>query len=144
MGFPLGPLQANIFIAFHKRCWLANCPADFKPMFFRRYIDDCFIFRLRDHVRPFLDYLNSQHPNITFTNQLQVNSTLSFLDVIINRSDGFSTSVYRKHTFTGLLTNFDSYIPSSFKRGLVYIILHRYFCSSYHLFPAEVLKLKNF
>ena len=104
--------------------------------FFRRYIDDCLaIFRSRDHVRPFLDYLNFQHPNVT----------LSFLDVLINRSDGFSTSLYHKPTFTGLFTNFDSFIPSSFKRGLVYTLLHGYFkiCSSYQLFHAEVLKLKN-
>ena len=147
MSSPLGPLFANIFLVFHEHCWLANCRADFKPVFFRRYIDDCFIiFRSRDHVHPFLDYLNSQHPNITFTNQLEVNSTLPFLDVLINRSDGFSTSVYRKPAFTGLFTNFDSFIPSSFKRVLVYTLLHRYFktCFSYHFFHAEVLKCKNF
>ena len=57
-----------------------------------------------------------------------------------------STSVYHKPTFTGLLTNFDSFIPFSFKRSLVYTLLHWYFkiCSSYHLFHVEVLKLKNF
>ena len=42
MGSPLGPLFANIFLAFHERSWLTNCPLEFKPLFFRRYIDDSF------------------------------------------------------------------------------------------------------
>ena len=45
MGSPLGPLFANIFLAFHERSWLTNCPLEFKPLFFRRYIDDCFAFQ---------------------------------------------------------------------------------------------------
>ena len=147
MGSPLGPLFANIFLDFHERTWLANCPSEFKPLFFRRYIDDCFVlFRSPDHVLPFQQYLNSQHPNITFTVEMESNSTLPFLDVQIQRStDGFSTSVYRKPTFTGLFTNFDSFIPFNLKRSLVYTLLDRYLkiCSSYHLFHSEVLKLKN-
>ena len=137
---------ANILLSFHERTWLANCPSEFKPLFFRRYVDDCFvIFRSRDHVRLFKDYLNSQHPNISFTCQLEDKSTLPFLDVSIDRTDGFTTSVYRKPSFTGLFTNFDSFIPLSFKRGLVYTLLDRYFkiCSSYHLFHSEILKLKK-
>ena len=108
---------------------------------------DCFvIFRSPNHVRPFQDYLNSQHPNISFNSELKTNSELLFLDILIDRSDnGFSTSVYRKPTFTALFTNFDNPIPISFKRGLIYTLLDRYFkiCSSYHLFHSEVLKLKN-
>ena len=59
MGSPLGPLFTNIFLASHERSCLANCPSEFKPLLFRRYIDDCFVvFSFRHHVRPFLDYLN--------------------------------------------------------------------------------------
>ena len=64
-----------------------------------------------------------------------------FLDVNIMFSNGiFSTSVYRKPTFTGLFTNFDS-----FKRGLINTLLFRYFniSSSYATFHAEVGKFKK-
>ena len=62
MGSPLGPLFANTFLPFHERNWIANCAPEFKPLFFRRYVDDCFVvFRSPDHVRPFHEYLNSQH-----------------------------------------------------------------------------------
>ena len=31
----------------------------------------------------------------------------------------FSTTVYRKPTFTGLFTDFESFIPITYKRGLI-------------------------
>ena len=69
-------------------------------------VDDCFLlFRSLDHVPLFLNYLNRQHPNISFTFELEKDGKLTFLDVYITRSNGkFSTSVYRKPTFTGLFT----------------------------------------
>ena len=100
MGSPLGPLFANIFMSFHEKSWLYNCPSIFKPILYRRYVDDCFLlFRSLDHVPLFLNYLNHQHPNIPFTSELEKDGKLPFLDVDINRSNGkFSTSVYRKLT----------------------------------------------
>ena len=113
MGSPLGPLFANIFMSFHEKSWLYNCPSIFKPILYRRYVDDCFLlFRSLDHVPLFFNYLNHQHPNISFTSELEKDGKLPFLDVDITRSKGkFSTSVYRKPTFTGLFTNFHSFIP---------------------------------
>ena len=74
MGSPLGPLFANIFLSFHEKSWLADCPSNFKPLFYRRYVDDCFlIIQSRDHVLPFLSYLNSEHSNIQFTHELENN-----------------------------------------------------------------------
>ncbi len=116
MGSLLGPLFANIFMSFHEKSWLYNCPSIFKPILYGRYVDDCFLlFRSLDHVPLFLNYLNHQHPNISFTSELE-NGKLPFLDVDITRPNGkFSTSVYRKPTFTGLFTNFHS---SSIKRRI--------------------------
>ena len=76
----IGPLFANIFLSFHERTWLADCPhvhlATFKPMLYRRYVDDCFLIfhdQFKEQVIPFLDYLNSKHPNIQFTHELENN-----------------------------------------------------------------------
>ena len=73
------------------------------------------------------------------------NPTFPFLDVLSDNSDGFSTSVYRKPSFTCLFTNFDSFIPIAYKRDLVYTLLNRYFkiCSSYHLHHSELIYLKK-
>ena len=147
MGSPLGPLFANIFLSFHEKSWLADCPSVFKPIFYLRYVDDCFlIFTSRDHVTPFLSYLNSKYPNIQFTHELKSNSCLPFLDVKVIRSNGsFATTVHHKSTSTGLFTNFDSFIPMLCKKGLLFSLIFRYFniCSSYVFFNSEMEKFKK-
>jgi hypothetical protein len=147
MGSPLGPLFANIFLSFHEKSCLADCPFVFKPIFYRRYVDDCFlIFTSRDHVTPFLSYLNSKHSNIQFTHELESNSCLPFLNVKVIRCNGFfATTVHHKSTSTGLFTNFDSFIPMLYKEGLLFSLISRYFniCSSYVFFHSEMEKFKK-
>ena len=51
---------------------------------------------------------------------------MPFLDVNAFSENGkFVTNVYRKETFTGVYTNFSSFIPLEHKFGLVYTLLHR-------------------
>ena len=65
MGSPLGPTLANIFLCFHEQIWLDNCPVEFKPVIYRRFVDDTFLlFRSKEHIEKFCLYLNCQHPNI--------------------------------------------------------------------------------
>ena len=105
MGLPLGPSFANIFMSFYEQQWLDDCPVDFKPAFYRRYVDDTFLlFHHRDHAKKFLAYLNEKHSNIKFTMESEQQNSLSFLDVLVCRSNNsFGTSVYRKESFTELL-----------------------------------------
>ena len=42
MGLPLSPVMANIFLDFHEEKWMSDCPSEFAPVFYRRYVDDCF------------------------------------------------------------------------------------------------------
>ena len=68
MGSPLGPTLANIFLCFCEQIWLDNCPVEFKPVIYRRFVDDTFLlFRSKEHIEKFRLYLNCQHPNIKFT-----------------------------------------------------------------------------
>ena len=108
MGLPLGPTFANIFMCFNEEIWLNDCPDDFKPVFYARYIDDTFVLKKdRSPSKLFLDYLNSKHNNIKFTVETESSNSLSFLDVNISRSNNkFTTSVYRKPTFPGLGISF--------------------------------------
>ena len=59
--------------------------------------------------------------------------------------NSFSTSVNRKPTFSGLFTNFDSFIPLSYKTGLIWSLLYRAFslCSNFELFHQEILESKD-
>ena len=145
MGSPLGPTLANIFMCHNEKHWLANCPIHFKPIIYRRYVDDTFlIFRRPQDADLFLDYLNSQHPNIKFTADKEKNKELHFLDINITRLDNtFKTNTYRKPTYTGLYTLFTSFIPHNIKTHIFTNLLFRAFtfCSTYPAFHTEAAKL---
>ena len=147
MGSPLGPTLANIFLCHHEKSWLQQCPTEFKPVYFKRYVDDIFcLFESENHVQEFLTYLNSRHQNMNFTFEIESDNNMPFLDVKVIRSDSsFITSLYRKPTFSGVYTNFGSFIPELYKRNLVSTLLFRIFtiCSTWELMHKEVMNLKN-
>ena len=90
--------------------------------------------------------MNSKHPNIKLTVEHEETNSLVFLDIKCFRDSGkFQTSVYRKPTFSGVLTNFESFLPISYKYNLVSTLLHPGFmiCSSYRTLHFEILKLKQ-
>ena len=83
--------------------------------------------------------MNTRYKNVKFT--FEPNNNLSFLDVKISRgSKEFSTSVFRKATFGGVSTNFESY-----KTGLIFTLLFRCFtiCSDMLSFHLEVDQLQQ-
>ena len=147
MGSPLGPTLANVFLCHFKEQWMSDCSIDYKPISYRRYVDNTFLlFSSELHVTKFLNYMNSKHRNIKFTVEREENNSLSFLDTKIF-CDGwkFQTSVYRKSTFSGVLTNFESFSSISHKHNFVSNLVHRGFmiCSSYKTLHFKILKLKQ-
>ena len=125
----------NAILCHFEEQWMFDCPVDYKPISYRRYVDDTFfLFSSELYVAKFLNYMSSKHWHIKFTVECEENNLLSFLDINIFRDAGKShTSVYRKPIFSGVLTNFESFLPLSYKYNLIPILLHRGFmiCSSY-------------
>ena len=115
VGSPLGPTLANVFLCHFEEQWISDCPIGYKPISYRRYVDDAFLlFSSELHVIKFLNYMNSKHGNIKFTVEREENDSLSFLDIKLFRDNGkIQTSVYTKSTFSGVLTNFESFLPIS-------------------------------
>ena len=148
MGGPLSPTLANLFLCYYEQLWLNSCPEEFQPIFYRRFVDDCFVaFKDLSHVELFAEYLNSQHSNIKFTYEIEKDNKLPFLDMIITKEDsGISSSVYRKPTFTGLGLNFFSFIPYIYKINSIHTLLQRAYSvsSSYINFHAEIEYLKEY
>ena len=71
---------------------------------------------------------------------------MSFLDVKISQeNDKFVTSVYRKPTFSGVCTHFESFSPSTHKFGMLYTLVYRCFtlCSDWKKFRRELVTLKE-
>ena len=147
IGSPLGPSLANAFLCFHEQIWLNDCPEDFKPVYYQRYVDNIFaLFRSPDHLEKFTNYLNSKYKNIKFTYEKESNDSLPFLDILISRSEnGFKKSVYHKSTFSGVYSNFNSFIYDQYKIGLIFTLLFRTFSvvSDFSRFHTEVSHLKD-
>jgi hypothetical protein len=126
MGSPLGPLFANIFMGSIERKLKDDIEASCSK--FYRYVDDTFAFVRNGHCfQRLLDLFNSAHSNLSFTHECESNGSLSFLDVSVHRrSDGtLSTKTYRKPTFSGVYLNFHSFVPMSYKSGLVRTLSYR-------------------
>ena len=125
MNSPLGINLANAFLCFHEQVWFNDCPEDFKPVYYRRYVDDIFLlFRSPEHLEKFTNYLHTKHENIKFTYEKESNNLLPFLDILMSRlENGFKTSVYHKPTFSGVYSNFSSFIYDQYKIGLIFTML---------------------
>ena len=88
MGSLISRTFANLFLGYHEKQWLQECPTNFKPVFYKRYVDDTFIvFKKSNHARHFLNYLNTKYNNIKFTMESENNSTLPFVVVNINKAN---------------------------------------------------------
>ena len=92
--------------------------------------------------------MNTKHPNVRFKFEIEKQNSFSFLDINIIRNTekkAFETSVYRKSTFSGIFTNFKSFIPMIQKTGLLETTLFRCFsiCTSFRKFHEEIVNLKE-
>ena len=131
MGSPLGSTLANAFLCYCEKEWLDGCPVEFKPKLYKMYVDDIsVVFQSGDHVKKFVDFMNTKHPNIRFTLEIEDQNSFLFLDIKIIKSTekkAFETSVYRISTVSGVFTNFKSFIPMTCKLGLLETMLFRCF-----------------
>ena len=60
---------------------------DFRPNYYRSYIDDTFVvIDDSSHVDKFLHFLNTRHANLKFTVEVESEHSLPFLDVLVECS----------------------------------------------------------
>ena len=73
---------------------------DFKLLLYRKYVDDTFLIPSDiSHVQLILVHVNSKHPNITYTCDIETDFKLPFLDIQIDWQNGtLIISVFRKAT----------------------------------------------
>ena len=143
MGSPLGPTLANIFLCYCKTTGLKNCPKSFKPVYYKRYVDEIFVlFEKLEEVLQIVNYMNKRHKSIKFSFETEKDNFFFLLDVNIYREkDKFRTTVFRKDTFSGVYTNFSSFVALEHKFGFVHT-----FTKKFHnclIFPNFILKLKH-
>ena len=79
-----------------------------------------------DEAKRFFSYLNSRHPNIKFTMEIEVKKIIILLDVLIDdRNNVLNTTAYHKWTYSGLLLNFDSLTSCFYKISLIKCLIDR-------------------
>ena len=95
MGSALGPVLAGIFMVTLER-WLVP-KLNVCINFWRLYRDGTITFVKIGSIEYLLSVLNNFHPKIKFTYEMEVESKLAFLDILLH-SDGHDiiTTVYRK------------------------------------------------
>ena len=129
MGSPLASVLANIFMGFYESKWLNEYNLN-KPKFHLRYVDDILaaFYKGQDPLF-FLNFLNKRHPNIKFTIDKQINHSIAFRDEFISsiNNQNLTLQTYHKSTYTGLLLNFKSFTPFSFKISLMKCLIVRSF-----------------
>jgi len=74
-----------------------------------RYVDDVYAtVKSKGVEEEILLYLNSQHPNIRFTMELENGDSMPFLDVrVIRRVNKYETTVYHKKNIHWSLSELD-------------------------------------
>ncbi|XP_075980176.1 uncharacterized protein LOC142979382 isoform X1 [Anticarsia gemmatalis] len=102
MGSPVAPALANLWMEHFEEKALALGPKTIR--LWKRYVDDifCIIQGGQQEVDQYLEHLNSIHPKMRFTYEMETDRSLSFLDVrVAAKPDGsLSHCVYRKPTHT--------------------------------------------
>ena len=146
MGSPLGPTLANVFMChFENIGWKTALPISNQLFTEDSLMIHFYIFEQKIMLKS-LEIISTSNIKTKFTSEIEENGSLSFLDITITRENNkFVTSVYRKPTFSGIFTNFESFVPEMHKRGLIETLLHRIFrlCSSYENFHREIETLKS-
>lgn len=132
MGSPLAPLLAEIFLQDFEKKFLPS----FKQMgvlYWKRYVDDTFVLLDANILPDFIcEQLSKCYPLIKFTCGTEnvedyITNSLAFLDVSVKRESdlAFKTRIYRKPTFTGLITKWDSFVPKSYKYNAISSMVYR-------------------
>ena len=111
MGSPISVVLAELTMQNFEGTALSNPPH--QPLFWKRYVDDVITALPSNHVVTFLDYLNSLSEHIKFTHEIEQNSAIPYLDLLISRriNGQLRFSVYRKNTHTDQYLNANTYNP---------------------------------
>ena len=145
MGSPQGPVPADIIMVELENSMATRLS---NPLYsWRRYVDGTFTFVKEGSITFVLEQLNSYHPNLQFTYELENVGKLSFLDIVVIRqnSNKVETTVYRKDTTTDIYLNWFSHAPNTWKRETLKLLINRAYtlCSTdYHL-KEELPWLEN-
>jgi hypothetical protein len=96
------------------------------PRIWIRYVDDIFVVVKSRFVQRTLNFLNNQHSSIKFTHEMEEDSQLPFLDVLVMRNeDKINLKIYRKPTSTNRFISSKSFHSFQHKNAAFNSMAHR-------------------
>ncbi|KAG8301980.1 hypothetical protein J6590_108521 [Homalodisca vitripennis] len=145
MGNPLSCFIANIFLAKFELNAKQNMT--YFPRVWLRYVDDIFaIFNKNQDLQNFINQLNTFYPTIKFTCEIETNSSLPFLDVLVKRNNGdIEYDIYRKPTCNNRYIPHDSNHPPSQKRAAFHTMINRLLTTplKHDEYMKEIINIKS-
>ena len=146
MGSPLGPTLVNVFYVIIKKFGVKILLLNLNLLSIEGVLMIHSYFFARNITSKSSKLFKSptQKHEIHLKMKNKNENSIWFLDINITRDNNkFMILVYRKPTFSGIFTNFGSFIPKSYKHNLLFTLLHRAFklCSTLNVL---IRKLTSF
>lgn len=123
MGGSLSPIAAEIVI----RKFYYSIVKPLNLLVYLQYVDDSISIVPLNQINTILDKFNRFHPDLNFTFEIEVDSKISFLDLLIikNPCGSLSFDLYVKPTDSGRFINYFSQCPFIYKINTLYYFLRR-------------------
>ena len=145
MGSPVSPIVANLFMEWFEQQAIGSFK--YEITIWKRYVDDTIVALCDELLDEFTAHINSIHPAIKFTRELEQDQNIAMLDANIRRdyTGQLTFSVYRKPTHTDQYLNFTSNQPLQHKLGVIRTLYHRCktICSTEEAKEKEIDHLKK-
>lgn len=114
---------------------------DFTVSTYYRYVDDIFAVLPRTKLDKTLMTFNNYHQRLKFTYELEVNSSISFLNTMVIKKDNkLITNWFRKPTWSGRYINYYSNHPLKYKINTIYNLIDHAILLSDDIFQQENIK----
>ena len=125
VGGPTSPIVPEIYMQSLETAAITT--ADHLPKVWERHVDDVFSIVRKAYLQELLDHISNLHPQTQFTKEEENNSTLPFVDTLVQRNcdKTISVKIYRKPTHTNQYLKYTSHNPTSAKQSVITALFDR-------------------
>jgi hypothetical protein len=128
MGSPLSSIMTETYLQYFEELLIKHWLESREIIFYRRYVDDIFIIfdQNKTNIDMINSLLNTTIPHLEFTHTMEENSTITYLDLNIQRNTrNLLLSIHRKPTQTDITIRHTSNHPTQHKMAAYKAYIYR-------------------